>query len=244
MSVAEHEVVDQRTGIVLRRLVVGALDTNCWVVADAGSKRALVVDPGGDPERVLAAVGDLRVEAIVLTHTHWDHVLGVDGIADALGAPVLAHAADEPVWPGEQAHLAAHGHWDAGTATEALLERGGCLAPPEGRDGWSGSVTRPVRHGEDVVAGAIAARVLHTPGHTPGGISLALPGRVLTGDTLFPGGPGLTGWPLSDFPTIVSSIRGVLFALPDTTVVHPGHGADTTVGAERPHLADWIARGW
>jgi glyoxylase-like metal-dependent hydrolase (beta-lactamase superfamily II) len=86
--------------------------------------------------------------------------------------------------------------------------------------------------------------VVHTPGHTPGGISLLAGRHVLTGDTLFPGGPGLTGWPLSDFATIIDSIRDGLFALPDDTVVLPGHGRSTTIGTERPHLDDWIARNW
>ena len=84
----------------------------------------------------------------------------------------------------------------------------------------------------------------HTPGHTPGGVSLVLPGHVLTGDTLFPGGPGLTGWPFSDFPTIVSAIDRQLFTLPPATVVHPGHGHDTTIAAESPQLEEWVRRGW
>ena len=93
-------------------------------------------------------------------------------------------------------------------------------------------------------SGPLTAHVLHTAGHTPGGLSLYLPGgaghpgHVLTGDTLFPGGPGLTGWPLSDFPTILASVRRLL-DLPARTVVHPGHGPDTTVGTERPALPSW-----
>ena len=97
--------------------------------------------------------------------------------------------------------------------------------------------------GQLLHAGPLTARVLHTPGHTPGGTSLSLAGHLLTGDTLFPGGPGLTGWPLSDFPTIIRSVRRLLTAPPATTV-HPGHGMDTVVGDERPHLAQWHERGW
>jgi glyoxylase-like metal-dependent hydrolase (beta-lactamase superfamily II) len=97
--------------------------------------------------------------------------------------------------------------------------------------------------GFDVAGTSVA--VLHTPGHSPGSVSLYAPdlGAVFSGDTLFHGGPGATGRSYSDFPTIIDSIRRHLLALPTGTVVHPGHGADTTVGAEAPALAEWIARG-
>jgi glyoxylase-like metal-dependent hydrolase (beta-lactamase superfamily II) len=87
---------------------------------------------------------------------------------------------------------------------------------------------------------------MHTPGHTPGSTSLLVDalGAVFTGDTLFPGGPGATRWPYSSFDGILASIEARLFALPDDTVVHPGHGDSTTIGAERPRLREWRARGW
>lgn len=90
-----------------------------------------------------------------------------------------------------------------------------------------------------------AWQVLHTPGHTPGGVCLhsAELAVLFSGDTLFPGGPGATGRPYSDFPTIISSIRERLLTLPGDTTVHPGHGEDTTIGIESPHLQEWIARG-
>jgi glyoxylase-like metal-dependent hydrolase (beta-lactamase superfamily II) len=229
----------------LRRIVVGALDTNCWAVSAVGDSRALLVDPGGDPGRILAAVADLTVTAIVLTHAHFDHVLAVADVAGALAVPVLAHPADAPVWPGELDHLRRHGYWDAGTATAGLLAAGpGLLRPGRGARLWDGAAD-PVADGQVLRAGPLAARVWHTPGHTPGGVSLVVPGHVLTGDTLFPGGPGLTGsrWPLSDFSAIMGSARRLL-ALPPATIIHPGHGPDTSVAAERPHVTDWQQRGW
>jgi hydroxyacylglutathione hydrolase len=92
----------------------------------------------------------------------------------------------------------------------------------------------------------VTVTFLHTPGHTPGSITLHVPGHLLTGDTLFPGGPGLTGdqWPLSSFGTIIDSVRRLLHDHADATVVHPGHGPDTTVATERPHLPTWQSRGW
>ncbi|TQM09077.1 MBL fold metallo-hydrolase [Pseudonocardia kunmingensis] len=221
----------------LRRIVVGPLATNCWVLHADGDRRALVVDPGDEPDRVRAAVAGLDVVAVVLTHAHWDHVLG----AGAVGAPVLAHADDGPVWPHELATLDRLGHWDAGTATADLRAAGHPLRP-EGPL-WDGRVDDHLVDGQVLTVGPLAVDVLHTPGHTPGGVSLHVEGHVLTGDTLFPGGPGLTGWPLSDFSTIMGSVRR-LAALPAVTAVHPGHGPSTTIGAERPHLDDWEDRGW
>jgi hydroxyacylglutathione hydrolase len=238
-----------RPDVRLRRIVVGPLDTNCWAVHAAGSRQALLVDPGAEPEHILDAVADLQVTAIVLTHAHFDHVLAVPDVAAALGVPVLAHPDDAPAWPHELATLHRLGHFDAGTATADLLAAGHPPRPDPRRQLWDGRVDRPVHHGEVLPVGPLRAQVRHTPGHTPGGVSLLFPGgagrpgHLLTGDTLFPGGPGLTGRPLSDFRTILASV-GELLDLPGDTVVHPGHGPDTTVAAERPALAGWAARGW
>jgi len=128
---------------VLRRVVVGVLDTNCWVLHAAGDRRALVVDPGDEPERILAAVADLDVLAVLLTHAHFDHVLAVPQVARTLDVPVLAHPADAPVWPHELAAARQDGHWNAGTATDDLLAREPrALAFPPGGPLWDG-VTDP-----------------------------------------------------------------------------------------------------
>jgi hydroxyacylglutathione hydrolase len=225
--------------VKLHKVVVGVLETNCWIVSAGGA--ALVVDPGDEPERILAATAGLHVTAILLTHTHFDHVLAVPALVDAWQVPVLAHPAESPVWPHELETVRRDGHWDAGTATAELLAGDPSrLSPPDRL--WDGAIT-PVAHLQDLRIGPCTARVLHTPGHTPGGISLLVNGHLLSGDTLFPGGPGLTGPPLSDFPTIIRSVR-TLLALPDETRIHPGHGLDTTVATERPHLHEWISRGW
>ncbi len=248
MLPAEPVQADQQVGpadVVVRRVVVGVLDTNCWLVHARGRPQALPVDPGAEPSRLLAAVRDhaLDVTAIVLTHAHFDHVLAVPELVEALGVPVLAHPDDALVWPHELAGLASTGSWDAGTATGRLLDQDPALLRPDpGRRLWNGQVQH-VRGGQVLHVGPLPVRVLHTPGHTPGGLSLHVPGHVLTGDTLFPGGPGLTGPALSDFGVVMRSVRRLL-ALPGETVVHPGHGADTTVGAERPHVRSWQARGW
>ncbi len=108
------------TPAVLRRVVVGVLHTNCWILRADGDHRALIVDPGDEPDRILAAAEGLDVVALLLTHTHFDHVLAVPEVAAALRVPVLAHPAEAPVWPYELATLRRDGHWNAGTATAAL----------------------------------------------------------------------------------------------------------------------------
>ncbi|AHI00257.1 MBL fold metallo-hydrolase [Kutzneria viridogrisea] len=220
------------------RVAVGPLHTNCWVLADSG--QALVLDPGDEPEAVRAAVEGLEVIGVALTHAHADHVLALE----VLDAPVLGHPAEQAVWRHELAHLAQHGYFDAGTATEELLTAGTPLAPVPEVPLWQGEFDRVLGEGDRITLGSQEVRVLHTPGHTPGGLSYAVPGHLFTGDTLFPGGPGLTGWPLSDFDTIIGSVRRLLREFPGDTLVHPGHGANTTIGQELPHLEQWRQRGW
>ncbi|MEU6202721.1 MBL fold metallo-hydrolase [Micromonospora musae] len=151
-----------------------------------------------------------------------------------------------------RAILATHAHDDHVRVAPALGRATGApvLLHPDDRVLWD--LTHPdlppggeLRNGERIEVGGAALTVLHTPGHSPGACSFHAPelGAVFTGDTLFAGGPGATGRSYSDFDLIVESIRTRLLTLPPETVVHTGHGADTTVGAEAPHLDEWIARG-
>jgi glyoxylase-like metal-dependent hydrolase (beta-lactamase superfamily II) len=142
--------------------------------------------------------------------------------------------------------LTTHGHWDHIQAVTQMRDAGidVGVAEPDAKMLPAYDFTIPDR---DVIeVGDLRLDTIHTPGHTPGSTCFLLQGHpvLFSGDTLFPGGPGLTGWPLSDFGTIIGSIRAHLLSLPDATRVHPGHGPDTTIGAERPALPEWIRRGW
>lgn len=179
-------------------------------------------------------VGD-DTEAVVVDAAH-----DADAIAAAVGerrltAIVCTHAHDD--------HIDAAPALAARTGAPVLLHRDDLplwkqTHPDRAPDG-------ELSDGQELTVADTLMRVLHTPGHSPGAVSLFVPGlgTVFTGDTLFAGGPGATGRSFSDFPTIIESIRHRLLTLPPTTVVHTGHGDSTTIGDERPHLEEWIARG-
>lgn len=180
------------------------VDNNLWIVGD--DTECVVVDAPHDVDGILALVGDRTVRAIVCTHAHDDHVGAAPALRARVGAPILLHPADRPLWD---------------------------LVHPDDR--WD----TDLRHGTEIAVAGTTLRVLHTPGHTPGAVCLHAPGlgRVFTGDTLFRGGPGATGRSFSDRATLESSIRTTLFALPADTVVHAGHGIDTSIGEERSRSA-------
>ena len=183
------------------------VDNNIWLYGD--DDEVVVVDAAHDHEPILQAVGDRTVVAVVLTHGHNDHINAAAALADATGAPLLVHEADRMLWE--------------------------VVYPDRAPDGT-------LTDGDAVTVAGESLRVLHTPGHSPGGICLltdpdgANPGHVFGGDTLFNGGPGATGRSFSSFDTIIESIRTKLLVLPAETVVHTGHGDDTTVGAEAPGI--------
>jgi len=183
------------------------VDNNVWVIGD--DTECVVIDAPHDVDGILAVVGDRAVRAIVCTHAHDDHVRV---------APELR----ERVNGGSGAPILLH------PADRPLWE----LTHPDHL--WDVDLSDEQR----IVVGGTEIEVLHTPGHAPGAVCLRVPdlGCVFTGDTLFNGGPGATGRSYSDADLIVASIRTRLFVLPDDTVVHTGHGEDTTIGAERERL--------
>jgi len=179
------------------------VDNNVWLVGD--DEDVIVIDAAHDADAISAAVGNRRVNAILCTHGHDDHIDAAPALADLTGAAIWLHPADAALWG--MAHQTRQ--------PDAELHGGQVLT----------------------IAG-IELEVLHTPGHSPGAVCFYAPalGAVFSGDTLFAGGPGATGRSFSDFPTIIDSISHKLLNLPAETVVHTGHGDDTTIGAERAGL--------
>jgi hydroxyacylglutathione hydrolase len=196
-------------------LPVGPLQCNCSVIGDETTREAMVIDPGDDIQDVLALVRkhDLQVKQIVVTHAHIDHVGGAMKLRAATGAPILLNQNDYALLK----MLDAQAVW-VGMRSPGKVE-----------------IDRSVTNGETVKAGSLNASVLHTPGHTEGSICLyfAADKKLIAGDTLFAGSIGRTDLPGGSMQKILRSLHDTVLALPDETVVVPGHGPLTTIGEER-----------
>jgi glyoxylase-like metal-dependent hydrolase (beta-lactamase superfamily II) len=190
--------------LVVRKVEVGDMENNVYVLECPETHDSLIVDGCFEPETILMATEGTTVVGILQTHGHRDHVQALPRLVDELSVPVHAH-------PG---------------------------------DSYPVRIDRRVDDGDVITFGAREAKAIHTPGHTPGGLCFLVGRHLISGDSLFPGGPGATRGDARAFTQLMDAIETKLFVLPDDTVVYPGHGADTTIGAERPHLQEWRERGW
>lgn len=193
-------------------LEVGNLGTNCYIVYDQ-QKQAGVIDPGGSAPQILRIIAEqqLKVVCIINTHGHADHILANKAIQDATGAPIFIHADDAAMLTDKHKNL-------------SLFVGAGITFPPP---------ARLLQDGDTIQIGDISLRVLHTPGHTPGGISLYGNGVVFVGDALFYESIGRTDFPGGSYRQLIGAIQKRLLTLPDETRVLPGHGPETTIGHER-----------
>ena len=202
---------------------VGILQCNCSIIGDPVSREVLVIDPGDEVGRILELLGrhKLTVKAIVSTHAHIDHVGGLSKLHQYTGAPIMMHREDVPLYQAMDVQAAFLG-----------------VAPPPVSE-----VHQFLAEGDALQWGSLEAQVIHTPGHTPGSVSLYMPAesgkivlskpQLFAGDTLFAGSIGRTDLWGGSMEQILDSLRGKLMELPDDTLVHPGHGARTTIGQER-----------
>ena len=191
----------------------GQFAENCYLVADRGTREAVIIDPGEEPAMFLAEL-DTRawsLKAIWLTHAHIDHILGVGPVHAATRAPIYLHPLDRPIYDA----LPQYGGW-----VGMQLEK-----PP--------APDRELQAGQTLKVGGFEFAVRFTPGHSPGSVSFVGDGMVFGGDVLFNGSVGRTDLPGGDAATLMASIQSELLSLPDSTVVHSGHGPDTTIGVER-----------
>jgi glyoxylase-like metal-dependent hydrolase (beta-lactamase superfamily II) len=204
--------VRELPGLTISKIAVSEMANNAYLLRDAETGEALLVDAAAEPDTLLRFLHGADVRTVVTTHGHWDHHRALPEIVEATGATTVAHPADADDLP----------------------------VP----------VQRPVQHGDTVSIGSQTLEVVHLRGHTPGSIALVWRApdgstHIFTGDSLFPGGVGNTQKDPERFATLLDDVEQRLFAvLPDGTWVYPGHGNDTTLGAERPHLGEWRARGW
>lgn len=201
------------SGLDVRTFTVGPVQENCHVVrADSRAGRGVIVDPGDEPDRLLEAIEALGVqlEAILITHCHFDHIGAVAPVARATGAPVWCPSIEQPV-------LADVMRW----------------VPPGFGPFESYEADHTLSGGERLTLAGLEIDVLFTPGHSPGHLTYALDGALLSGDVLFQGSVGRVDLPGGDWATLERSIEGLVRDFPPETVVHPGHMGVTTLGRER-----------
>jgi len=202
-------------GLSITKVAVGPMDNNAYLLRCASTGELLLIDAANEAETLLSLIDGRPLATIVTTHRHGDHWQALEALAKATGAETVAHLEDAPDLP---------------------------IAP-----------SMLVSHGDTIDVGHARLSVIHLRGHTPGSIALCYDAsgelaeepHLFTGDSLFPGGPGNTGNNPARFGSLMTDLEDRIFAeLPDGTWVYPGHGADTTIGTERPHVPEWRARGW
>jgi len=202
------------TKMIFRTLEIMPFGTNCYLVASEQTRDGIVVDPAGDAPRIMSDIRELgiKIGLVVITHEHRDHLGAVSQIIENTGASFAVHTAE--------AQTLQHQDFSRVAAHDPTFK------PPPIPD-------RLLNDGDILVVGDLELKVLHTPGHSPGGICIAGYGVVFSGDTLFNASIGRTDMPGGDHNLLISSIRAKLLSLPDETLVLPGHGPKTTISRER-----------
>jgi len=198
--------------VILNRLVVGLFATNCYVVGSESNKEGMIIDPGAEAKGILKSIDDLELDIkfIVLTHGHIDHIGALKEVKEATGAEICLHSGDA--------------NFLQGLSSSTVFGLPYPDSPPP---------DRLLEGGDSIDVGDLHFLVLHTPGHSPGGICLLGHGVVFCGDTLFNYGIGRTDIPPGSHSQLMNSIYTKLMILPDNTIVYPGHGPETTIGTER-----------
>jgi glyoxylase-like metal-dependent hydrolase (beta-lactamase superfamily II) len=200
------------SALTIRKVSVGPMDNNAYLLRCTATGEQLLIDAANDPDTLLGLIGEPGLATVVTTHQHWDHVQALETVAARTGATTVATAEDAPAIPVRTSHL--------------------------------------VGDGDEITVGQVPLRIITLVGHTPGSLAvLYSPSdghpHLFTGDSLFPGGPGNTQGDGERFTSLMDDLERKVFGpLPDETWVYPGHGRDTTLGAERPSVPEWRARGW
>ena len=199
--------------MTVKKLIVGPMEANCYILADEKTKRAIIIDPGDEAEKILRKVNaeELEIIYIVNTHAHIDHIGANDIIRKETGACLLIHSADAPFLKDPEMNLS------------IMIDKKRKFSSP----------TKMLEEGDQIRVDGISLRVLHTPGHTPGSICLHVKDKLFTGDTLFAGSVGRTDLPGGNLLDLENSIKEKLLVFSDEVIVYPGHGPQTTIGKEK-----------
>jgi len=199
--------------LIIKKLEVGPIMANCYILGCETTKEAAVIDPGDEADRILMTLAEssLKVKVIINTHGHFDHVGANGRLKEATGAELMIHAADEPMFEQLSRSAAAFG----------LSAENSPMAD------------RTLDDGDEVTFGTITLKVIHTPGHSMGGICLYTKGHLFVGDTLFAGSIGRTDLPGGNYDTLISSIKTKLLPFDEKTVVYTGHGPVTSIRQEK-----------
>ncbi|MCJ7514505.1 MAG: MBL fold metallo-hydrolase [Dehalococcoidia bacterium] len=201
--------------MILKTLVVGPFASNCYIVGSESSKHGLIIDPGAEAKLILRTVNDLglTISLILVTHAHIDHIGALAPVTEGTGAKFAIHEAETAAGLGMFSRML------------SSMTGGSFTQPPK--------PDRLLKNGDTIEIADLKFTVLHTPGHSPGGVSLYGHGILFSGDTLFNHGIGRTDFPGCSYEQIMDSIKNKLMTLPDETVVYPGHGPLTTIGEEK-----------
>ena len=208
-------------GFSVETLVVGPIEENCYVLRDEETGHGLIIDPGDNGQEILAYIRDnqIKVDLLVNTHGHWDHIGAVDFLRDELDVKLAIHHADASMLTATREEMSSYSMFAEGKRPAEIL----------------------LHDGDTVEFGNSSLQVIHTPGHTKGGICLYGGGCLFSGDTLFAGSVGRTDLPGGDYREILHSVRSKLKSVEDTVKVYPGHGPATNMGRERrcnPYLQE------
>lgn len=199
--------------MILKKVVVGPLEVNCFIVACEKSKKAVIIDPGDESSKIISILEEthLTPEKILITHGHFDHLSAANSLKEKYEIPILIHQADKIFAENASVQASMFGMEDPGNVAPDVL----------------------LKDSDLIQVGTLQIEVIHTPGHSPGNVTYKIGSDLFVGDLIFQSSIGRTDLPGGDYNQLIQSVEEKIFVFPDDFIIHPGHGPDTTVGSEK-----------